>query len=64
LPSAKTELSKSLTTTIEIPNHLGPPFVVTAPDEVWGGDVTYIWASNRWMYLAVVIDLFARDVFG
>jgi len=35
-----------------------------APNEVWVGDVTYIWVGNRWMYLAVVIDLFARKVIG
>lgn len=49
---------------IEVPNHLGRQFAVTAPNEVWAGDVTYIWTGNRWMYLAVVIDLFARKVIG
>ncbi|WP_332405501.1 IS3 family transposase [Vibrio metschnikovii] len=49
---------------IEIPNHLDRQFAVTAPNEVWVGDVTYIWTGNRWMYLAVVIDLFARKVIG
>lgn len=49
---------------IEIPNHLGRQFAVTDPNEVWVGDVTYIWTGNRWMYLAVVIDLFARKVIG
>jgi len=34
------------------------------PDTVWCGDVTYIWVGNRWAYLAVVIDLFARKVVG
>jgi putative transposase len=28
------------------------------------GDVTYIWAGNRWAYLAVVMDLFARKPVG
>nr|CBX86838.1 COG2801: Transposase and inactivated derivatives [Photobacterium damselae subsp. damselae] len=45
---------------IEISNHLGRQFMVTAPDEVWAG----FWTGNRWMYLAVVIDLFARTVIG
>lgn len=49
---------------IDVPNHLGRQFAVMAPNEVWVGDVTYIWAGNRWMYLAVVIDLFARKVIG
>ncbi|MGL6260812.1 DDE-type integrase/transposase/recombinase [Vibrio sp. WXL210] len=33
---------------------------MTAPNQVWVGDVTYVWAGNQWSYLAVVIDLFAR----
>ncbi len=49
---------------IEIPNHLDRQFAVTAPNQVWVGDVTYIWAGNRWAYLAVVIDLFARKPVG
>ncbi|WP_157935217.1 DDE-type integrase/transposase/recombinase, partial [Vibrio breoganii] len=39
-------------------------FAVTAPNQVWVGDVTYVWAGNRWSYLAVVIDLFARKPIG
>lgn len=49
---------------IEIPNHLARQFAFTAPNEVWVGDVTYIWAGNRWAYLAVVVDLFARKPVG
>lgn len=49
---------------IEIPNHLGRQFAVTAPNEVWVGDVTYVWTGNRWIYLAVVMDLFARKTIG
>lgn len=49
---------------IDVPNHLGRQFAVTAPNEVWAGDVTYIWTGNRWMYLAVVIVLFAPKVIG
>mgnify|MGYP005991436753 CR=1 FL=1 len=49
---------------IEIPNYLERQFAVAAPNQVWVSDVTYIWAGNRWMYLAVVIDLFARKPIG
>ncbi len=49
---------------VEIPNHLSRQFAVTAPDQVWVGDVTYVWTGQRWMYLAVVIDLFARKPIG
>ena len=49
---------------IEIPNHLDRQFQVTKPNQVWCGDVTYVWTGNRWAYLAVVIDLFARKAIG
>ena len=49
---------------VEIPNHLNREFDVTSPDQVWCGDVTYIWTGTRWAYLAVVLDLFARKPIG
>ncbi|WP_201180319.1 IS3-like element ISEc31 family transposase [Escherichia coli] len=47
-----------------LPNLLERQFAVPEPDRVWCGDITYIWAGNRWCYLAVVMDLFARRVIG
>ena len=55
---------KADTEHVEIPNHLNRQFAVCAPNQVWVGDVTYIWIGNRWAYLAVVIDLFARKPIG
>lgn len=49
---------------VAIPNLLERQFDVTAPNQVWCGDVTYVWSGNRWAYLAVVIDLFARKPVG
>lgn len=49
---------------IVIPNHLERQFAVTEPNQVWCGDVTYIWTGKRWAYLAVVPDLFARKPVG
>ena len=49
---------------LDIPNHLDREFEVEAPNKVWCGDITYIWADNRWHYLAVVIDLYRRRVIG
>lgn len=46
------------------PNHLERAFNVTQPNQVWCGDVTYIWAGTCWIYLAVVLDLYARRVVG
>jgi len=34
------------------------------PNQVWCGDVTYIWTGDRWAYLAVVMDFFARKPVG
>jgi putative transposase len=48
----------------EIENHLNREFTVARPNQVWCGDVTYIWAGNRWSYLAVVMDLFSRKPVG
>ncbi|EHK5778845.1 IS3 family transposase [Escherichia coli] len=47
-----------------LPNLLERQFAVPEPDRVWCGDITYLWAGNRWCYLAVVMDLFARRVIG
>lgn len=35
-----------------------------APNQVWCGDITYIWAQRKWHYLAVVLDLYARRIVG
>jgi putative transposase len=48
----------------DIPNHLAREFTVARPNQVWCGDITYIWTGQRWSYLAVVIDLFARLAVG
>lgn len=48
----------------DIPNQLNREFTVTAPNQVWCGDITYIWAGQYWVYLAVIIDLYARRVVG
>jgi putative transposase len=46
------------------PNLLDQDFAATRPDEKWGTDISYIWTREGWLYLAVVIDLFARRVIG
>ncbi|KDW84239.1 integrase core domain protein [Escherichia coli 2-210-07_S4_C1] len=37
---------------------------MTEPNQVWCGDMTYIWTGKRWAYLAVVLGLFARKPVG
>ena len=46
------------------PNLLDRQFTVEKPNEVWVGDITYIWTAEGWLYLATVIDLFSRRVVG
>ena len=45
-------------------NTLDRQFDVEQPDTVWGCDFTFIKTHEGWMYLAVVIDLFSRQVVG
>ena len=46
------------------PNILDRKFDVSLPNRIWTGDVTYIWTDEGWVYLAVVIDLFSRQIVG
>jgi putative transposase len=46
------------------PNLLDQDFAAEGPDQKWGSDISYIWTRQGWLYLAVVIDLFARRVVG
>jgi putative transposase len=49
---------------VNTPNRLNREFDVQQPNQVWCGDITYIWTGVRWSYLAVVLDLYARRVIG
>ena len=62
LPSHK--YKKTGNERLNIPNLLNREFSVSIPNQVWCGDVTYIWVGNRWAYLAVVMDLFSRKIIG
>lgn len=46
------------------PNLLDRQFTVAEPDKAWAGDITYIATDEGWLFLAVVIDLFSRQVIG
>jgi len=45
-------------------NHLNRQFTTDRLNQVWCGDVTYIWSGTQWLYLALVIDLYARRIIG
>ena len=49
---------------VAIPNIFDRKFAVTNSDQVWCRDLTFICTGNRWAYLAVVTDLFARKPVG
>ncbi len=46
------------------PNILNRQFNPTAPNQVWATDISYVWTLKGWMYVAVVIDLYSRQVVG
>lgn len=45
-------------------NHLNQEFDVQTPNQVWVSDITYVRTYEGWLYLAVVIDLFSRQIVG
>ena len=46
------------------PNLLNRQFEIALPNSGWTTDITYVWTLEGWLYLAVVIDLFSRQVVG
>ena len=46
------------------PNLLERNFTPEAPNQVWTSDITYLWTNQGWLYLAIVLDLFNREVVG
>lgn len=46
------------------PNRLDRQFQVAEPDRVYVGDITYVATGEGWLYLAVFLDLFSRQVVG
>ena len=45
-------------------NWLEEDFVAAVPNQKWAGDITYVWTSEGWLYLAVILDLHSRRVVG
>ena len=45
-------------------NLLDGKFQVNWKNEVWTSDITYIWTKQGWMYLAVVLDIYNREIIG
>ena len=49
---------------IPAPNRLEKSIPLTRPGEVLISDITYIATAQGWLYLAVTLDLFRRQVSG
>ncbi len=45
-------------------NLLDRNFTPSAPNQAWTSDITYLWTDEGWLYLAIVLDLFNREVVG
>lgn len=46
------------------PNLLARDFTANAINQKWVSDITYLWTTEGWMYLATVLDLYSRAVIG
>lgn len=45
-------------------NRLQQDFTADRPNQKWVGDITYVWTSEGWLYLAVVMDVYSRLIIG
>jgi putative transposase len=61
---AKRKYKRGGVPSLVAPNHLQRQFDVGEPNRVWVIDITYIRTYQGWLYLAVVLDLFSRQVVG
>lgn len=46
------------------PNLLDRNFTADSANQKWASDITYLYTSEGWLYLAVIIDLHSRAVIG
>lgn len=46
------------------PNLVNQNFEASAPNRLWASDITYIWTREGWLYLAVILDVFSRQIVG
>jgi putative transposase len=57
------------TTNAHHPHPLAPNVLAASPrpqavDRVWVSDITYVFTSQGWLYLAAVMDLYSRKIVG
>ena len=46
------------------PNLIEQNFSAERPNQKWNADISSVWTSEGWLYLAIILDLFARRVVG
>lgn len=46
------------------PNLVRRRFVADAPNQLWVTDLTYLWTTEGWLYLAAMLDVHSRRVVG
>jgi putative transposase len=56
--------TNSKNTTLPAPDLLKRCFTVGGSDKAWVSDTTFIATREGWLYLAVILDLFSRQVIG
>lgn len=49
---------------LKVPNVLARDFTAAAPNQRWVTDITYVWTTEGWAYVSVILDLFSRAVVG
>lgn len=45
-------------------NQINQDFNPDHPNQVWAGDMTYLRTHQGWLYLAIVMDLYSRQIIG
>lgn len=45
-------------------NLLKRRFRASRPDQIWVGDITYLAQGDRWLYLALLMDVYSRRIVG
>jgi len=49
---------------VSVPNLLNQDFSAPGANQRWASDMTYLWTTQGWLYLAVVMDLYSRRIVG
>ncbi|QKJ98980.1 MAG: IS3 family transposase [Ignavibacteriota bacterium] len=45
-------------------NLLNGKFEAVKVNQIWTSDITYIWTNQGWLYLAVILDVYNREIIG